>query len=229
MEQAIKDGSTEYYISGECIDKIWVELAWRAIAGRWIRRDLEPDTEDLFSRAVTVEGSHVKVLAPEDNLLQVCIHTAKHSYVRAPGLRLHLDVERIVAYKKIDWEAFMCKVDEVHVKTAVYYSLLIPKILFHTAVPDEVLKKLEPVEWKKRIIQKYIVKSGLMHPECEKFSRFEFLLFQTSLYDSMGDVIKVLNPGKKWMMERYEFKHSIFMPYYVFLRGLDLAGIRKRK
>ena len=47
-----------------------------------------------------------QILSPEDNLLQVALHTAKHSYVRAPGFRLHSDVDRIVCFQEINWNIF---------------------------------------------------------------------------------------------------------------------------
>ena len=106
LDEAYKDGSTEYYITTPNGEKMWFELAWRAVAGRWIRPDLEPNTDLFIERAHEAKGTSVKVLSPEDNLLQVCIHTAKHSYVRAPGLRLHLDVDRIVTHTDINWNLF---------------------------------------------------------------------------------------------------------------------------
>ena len=102
LTAAYRDGSTEYRIETPSGEDMWFELAWRAVAGRWIRRDREPDTDELIQDAYCALGTKVGILSPEDNLLQVCVHTAKHSYVRAPGLRLHLDVERIVAHKQID-------------------------------------------------------------------------------------------------------------------------------
>ena len=48
LEQAYLDGSTEYYIPMPNGGDMWFELSWRAIAGRWIRPDKEPDTKELF-------------------------------------------------------------------------------------------------------------------------------------------------------------------------------------
>ena len=61
------------------------------------------DGDDLIDRSQQIEGTSLRILSPEDNLLQVCLHTAKHSYVRSPGFRLHLDVDQLfrVFYGKI--------------------------------------------------------------------------------------------------------------------------------
>lgn len=227
LDRAFRDGSTEYYIVTPKGEKMWFELAWRAVAGRWIRPDLEPDTNEFIDDSYCAPGTQVHVLAPEDNLLQVCIHTAKHSYVRAPGLRLHLDVERIVAHKDINWEVFLKKVKKAHVKTSTYFSLYIPSVIFDTPVPQWVLNELKPKNAMK--IEKQLKKAGLLHPMERKFSKLEFLKFQTSLYDSVFDMFKVLYPGKTKMYEMYNYKNPLLTPYYIFMRGLDLVGIRKKK
>lgn len=229
IEQAFRDGSTEYYITTPEGKEMWFELAWRAVAGRWIRLDLEPDCDELINASYLAGDTKVGILSPEDNLLQVCVHTAKHSYVRAPGLRLHLDVERIVAHKKIDWELFLKKVRAAHVKTSTYFSLYLAKMLFDTPVPDDVLSALRPSKGKEKRILSLISKAGLLHPKARKFSKLEFLRFQTSLYDSIGDMWFVLCPKGGRLYEIYGYKNPLKTPYYIVLRGLDLVGIRKKK
>lgn len=229
LKEAFADGATEYYIVMPNGEKMWFELSYRAIAGRWIRPDKEPDTEELFSRLYYAEHTDVGILSPEDNLLQVCVHTAKHSYVRSPGLRLHLDVERIVRYKEINWELFVERVKQAHVKTSTYYSLLIPKVLFDTPVPESVLAELEPAKRKKQRIESLLCKVGLLYPQKAKFSKMQFLFFQTSLYDSIWDIWKVIFPSILWYKNRYAMRSIIQLPYLMIFRMLDLVGIRKKK
>lgn len=229
LEAAYRDGSTEYYVETPSGNKMWFELAWRAVAGRWIRQDLEPDADGLVERAYCAEGTEVGILSPEDNLLQVCVHTAKHSYVRAPGLRLHLDVERIVAHKPIDWDLFLQRVKAAHVKTSTYFSLYFAKRLFDTPIPDEVLKALEPPRRKKEKVLSLLGKAGLLHPKQKKFSKLQFLRFQTSLYDSVADMWYVLYPKNGRLHEIYGYKCPLKTPFYILVRALDLVGIRIRK
>ncbi len=227
LNEAFRDGSTEYFIMTPEGEKMWFELAWRAVAGRWIRPDLEPNTDAFIRNAHCAEGTDVYVLSPEDNLLQVCIHTAKHSYVRAPGLRLHMDVDRIVCRTTIDWKLFIAKVRETHVCTSSYLSLYIPTILFGTPVPEWVLQELKPENADKLL--SLLAKAGLPHPHGKKFNKVEFLRFQTALYDSKADVLKVIYPNRAWMQERYGCKNTLQLIGSTIARGLDLVGIRKKK
>lgn len=229
LDAAFRDGSTEYLLKTPEGKDMWFELAWRAVAGRWIRRDLEPDTDTLIDASYCALGTRVGILGPEDNLLQVCVHTAKHSYVRAPGLRLHLDVERIVAHKNINWSLFLKKVEAAHVKTSTYYSLYLAKLLFDTPVPRDVLAALRPGRGKDDRILKLIDRAGLLHPKQRKFNKLQFLAFQTSLYDSAADAWFVLCPPKGGLKELYGYKNSLLTPWYLMLRTLDLIGIRKKK
>ena len=227
LENAYRDGSTEYYYTMPTGNKMWFELSWRAVAGRWIRPDLEPQSNELIARSYSAKFSNAFILSPEDNLLQICIHTAKHSYVRAPGLRLHMDVDRIVSNVDIDWDEFLKKVCLTHVKTASYFSLYIPKKLFGTNVPDYVLESLKPRNSNK--IEKLIAKAGLVHPHESKFGKIQFLIFQTLLYDNIGDVLRVIYPGKGWIIERYNCKTTREVVTCVIFRFFDLVGIRKKK
>ena len=227
LDDAYRHGSSEYYFTMPDGDKMWFELSWRAIDGRWIRPDVEPDTDGFIDRSFVPEGTKVHVLSKEDNLLQVCIHTAKHSYVRAPGLRLHMDVDRIVAHNDIDWKLFIKKVKNTHVCKSTYLSLFIPTVLFGTKVPQWVFDELKSKSTDKLLVM--LGKVGLPHPQERKFSKLQFLRFQMALYDSKNDMLHTLYPNKQWMQDRYGCKNNVQIAQAVIVRGLDLVGIRKKK
>lgn len=228
LDVAFADGSTEYSIqNGE--ETAWVELAWRPIAGRWIRKDKEPRADALVDASHKAKRSVCHVLSNEDNLLQVSCHTAKHSYVRAPGYRLHLDVDRIVTNNEIDWDLFLKKVEEVGSKTAVYFSLYFAQEILGTKIPARVLDALRPSKSKERKIMNMLLRANLMHPHGRKFSKIGFIRFQTSLYDSNKDLLAMIFPPKSELTGKYKNPMSIALPYYWVMYILDMVGIRKTK
>ncbi len=229
IEKAYFDGGTEYYFESGNGQKMWFELAHRSISGKWIRIDKEPNTEELIKNSLAIHGTNARVLSPEDNLLQVSIHTAKHSYVREPGFRLHLDVDRIVNRLNIDWDLFHNKVIAARSKTAVYFSLYLSRKLFDTNIPDHVLVDLRPKESKEKKVLDMIKKAGIFEPAEEKFSRLAFIRFQFSLYDSPKDAWRVIFPSAEWLKNKYNFKTPLLIPFFLFLRVFDLVGIRKNK
>ncbi len=223
LKAAEESGGAEYWKMLPNGEKMWLELQWRPVAGRWIRPDQEPSAEELMARSMPIPDTAVRLLAPEDNLLQVALHTAKHSYVRAPGFRLHTDVDRIVRRQVIDWQIFVGRVRRLRVKTAVYFSLAIPVALFDTPVPNEVLEQLKPRAWKERLISRWIQRAGIFNPQQKKFSRLGYIVFTTLLYDDLGGLWRGVFPDRQWMQQRYGFRRDWLLPYYHGRRLIDLV------
>ena len=201
VKAGLLSGGTEYKKDlGD--DTLWLELQWRSIAGRWIAPEVEPKAEDLFASSMAVAGTKIRLQSPVDNLIQVALHTAKHSYVRAPGIRLHTDVDRIVrAYPDLDWEAFVERVCAMHVKTAVYFSLKIPADLFDTPIPQSVLDRLRPMAPQAHFIYNAIARAGLFHPLRHKFSRVSYLAFTAMLFDTPVACLHSAFPSPCYMRE----------------------------
>ena len=217
------NGVAEYSKLLSSGESLWFEMHWRPVTGRWIRPDQEPSAEELLSRSTPIPGTAARLLAPEDNLLQVALHTAKHSYVRAPGFRLHTDVDRIVRRQPIDWEVFLARVQALQVKTPVYFSLVIPKELFGTPIPEAVLKTLRPARWKYALITSMINRAGLFNPDERKFGKLSYILFSALLYDDLTGLIRAIFPGKLWMRERYSVKNNFMLPIIYLQRLVDLT------
>lgn len=214
VQAGLLSGGTEYKKDlGD--DILWLELQWRAIAGRWIAPEVEPNADELIEKSIPVEGSALRILDPVSNLLQVCLHTAKHSYVRAPGLRLHTDVDRIVrAYPDLDWDSFVARVKAMHVKTSVYFSLKIPSDLFHTPVPEHVLIALEPPKCQKTFLYHAIRRAGLFHPLHRKFRRPEYLAFCALLFDHPAACMHSAFPSPEYMRAHYGVSSRQLLPCY---------------
>jgi len=179
----IAEGGTEYFkrTAGE---DVWCELQWRPVSGRWVRRDQEPDGGQLVARSIPVSGSAIRLLEPTDNLLQVALHTAKHTFVRAPGLRLHTDIDRLIAFAPPDWSVLVATARRLEVATPIFFSLECAKELLGTAVPDEVLHQLRPPAWKTKLIMRWLNRADVFEPDEKKFSRPGMLAMHGLLYDS---------------------------------------------
>ncbi len=220
-EYILQHGSAEYLKHIES-GNMWLEISNRSISGRWIRPDQEPPTDMLFKRAESIL-KNIKILSPEDNLLQVCLHTAKHSYNRAPGLRLHLDVERIVRNSRIDWQLFTENTVKLKVKTPVYFSLNIADELFNLGIPHYVLSALKPNSIRYRAIRRILKQTGLMHPHARKFTKWTFIYFQVMLYDSFGDILKLLFPDVSYMKSYYKVQGNMNLMKVYLLRIRDIV------
>ena len=222
VQAAEESGGAEYWKTLPMGQKLWFELQWRPVAGRWIRPDQEPSADELMARSLSIEGSAVRLLNAEDNLLQVCLHAAKHTYVRAPGFRLNLDVDRITRFQPVDWDAFLGRVRSFRVRTPVFFALALPKALVGAPVPDEALNALAPAGWRARLIERWLYRVGLFEPEEHKFSNLSFLAFAVLMYDNLGGLLRAVFPDREWMRERYGFSNGLLLPVYHAKRFADL-------
>lgn len=214
IEAAEHGGGAEYSVTLENGQHLWFELQWRPVAGRWIQPEQEPKVDDLISRSKLIKGSKVRLLSPEDNLLQVALHTAKHTFVRAPGFRLHTDVDRIVTIENIDWDLFISRVCELKTNTAVYLSLNMAKTLLGTKIPEYVLDSLRPNKIKIKIMNLWLEKVGIFEPDAPKWGRVGYIIFVSLLYDTVSDFFAGIFPTSKYMKEYYGFSNSLLTPYY---------------
>jgi len=222
VNHGYRTGGSEYRTTLPDGRPLWFELQWRPIAGRWLRPDQEPSADELIERSISVPGSTVRILSPEDNLIHVSLHTAKHSYVRAPGFRLHLDVDRIVNYQHIDWDIFLRRVLALQITVPVYFSLLIPQKIFGTPIPSEIIKMLKPSRWKEAAIKSWLLKAGLFNPHESKFGKISYIVFTGMLYDDLSGLLKGVFPDPNWVKERYGSDSIFLLPYYYLKRLFDL-------
>lgn len=228
FQVAEDSGGAEYWTILPGGEKLWFELQWRPVAGRWLCDDQEPSAQELLDRSVPITGTAVRLLSPEDNLLQVALHTAKHSYVRAPGFRLHLDVERIVRGQAVNWDLFMERVARLQVKTPVYFSLILPLLFFGTPIPEHVLDTLRPAMWKERLVLAWLKRAGIFNPDQRKFGRIGYIIFTMLLHDDLAGIWRSIFPKSDWMMRRYRFSSLVLLPVYHAKRLAD-ATFRRAK
>ncbi len=203
LDSAEQNGGAEYSVELDSGSHLWFELQWRPVAGRWIRPDQEPSSEELIERSESIDGSKVRLLSPEDNLLQVCLHTAKHTYVRSPGFRLHTDVDRIVRSSEIDWDKFVKLVILLEVKTAVFLSLALALALLRSPIPEEVMNKISPSKIKINFMINWLKKVGLFNPEDKKWNRFGYIIFVSLIYDDLLGLFKGIFPSPQEMRSKY--------------------------
>jgi hypothetical protein len=129
-----------------------VELHWT------IERPAAPfriDVDGLWdrSRAATIAGTGVRVLAPEDLLLHLCLHAA-HDHQLEAALRWCVDVSEVVRHHatEVDWDVVCRRAGEWGVGRHVYFVLRLTRDLLGADVPGEALARLEPTRFDPRLL-----------------------------------------------------------------------------
>jgi hypothetical protein len=108
-----------------------LELQW-ALEPRFYAVDF--DMEGLFERAVkvTVGGRLVKTPSPEDLLLVLSVHAAKHVWGRLILLR---DIAQILKLENLNWDWVQSRARELGIERILRVTFLLANRLLGTGVP----------------------------------------------------------------------------------------------
>jgi hypothetical protein len=98
------------------------------------------DLDAFFERAVpaSVGGRAVKTLCPEDLLLAVCVHAAKHAWIRLCWLR---DIAGVVQSLPLQWDLVDRGATELGIDRVLGTSLLLASRWLGAEVPEWSLRK----------------------------------------------------------------------------------------
>jgi hypothetical protein len=98
--------------------------------------------EHFFERATLTEiGSHlVKTLCPEDLLLTLCVHAAKHGWVLLCWLR---DIAAVTQLPGLDWDRVFADAKELGILRIVGVSLTLAIHLLEANIPDSAMRRIQ--------------------------------------------------------------------------------------
>lgn len=124
----------------------------------WTIRDsdhpFQIDVEGLWSRAqpVTLAQAPAWALSPEDLLLHLCLHTAKHAYEMQ--VRMLCDISEVVRRHGtgLDWQEIGARARQWGILRAVYLFLRLAQELLGVAVPADWLASLRPDSFDERYL-----------------------------------------------------------------------------
>ncbi len=108
-----------------------LELQW-ALQPRFYAVDF--DMPGLFERAVTVAvaGRMVKTPSPDDLVLVLAIHAAKHEWARLLWL---CDISQIITTANLNWTRIQHHAQEIGVERILHITILLSNQLLQTPVP----------------------------------------------------------------------------------------------
>jgi hypothetical protein len=119
--------------------KYLVELQW-GLFPRFYAADLR--MEELLARAgrTSVGGHEVAALSAEDSLLVLCLHAAKHLWMRLIWV---CDLAETLRTQTIDWQLVVRRARELGVLRMVGVSFFLTRALLETALPAPALEIID--------------------------------------------------------------------------------------
>jgi hypothetical protein len=127
--------------SGQCkfFGKVVVELHWD-IAPRSFSFPFHPDRLWDRLRPVSMGGSQVLTFSPEDLLLLLCVHGAKHRWERLAWI---CDVAKLIqVHQDLDWEWTMGQAQALGLERMVLLGLFLAGDSLGAEVPEAVKRRI---------------------------------------------------------------------------------------
>ncbi|HEV7220196.1 MAG TPA: nucleotidyltransferase family protein [Terriglobales bacterium] len=115
-----------------------MELKWRVLPRFY---SIDFDVAGFFSRAITIDvsGHPVRTLCPDDLLLVLCVHAAKHAWSE---LSLLWDISQLIQSKPINWESVYKQADQLGIRRILDVNLALVRILLGNPFPSANSKTL---------------------------------------------------------------------------------------
>lgn len=191
----LEDGASQWLNAGfMTFDRMWVPLPVNDLGQSWLQR-----------RVRSRKNPEIWVLRPEDALALVAMHTSLHSFVRAPGLRLHVDVDRVVQDNPIDWPEFIEQVRLMRASTRAFVSLSMARGLLGTPIPDAVLQTLAPGRARWAHLQQLLAANGTVADGTPKLARLQTVWLDLLIEERspLQWACSVLWPSRDWLLEHF--------------------------
>jgi hypothetical protein len=104
------------------------------------------DVDEVVARARTVDVDGIPVLVPsvEDLLLHACLHFGWSNKLRRGAWRAYADAHAIIGDPHFSWDRFVPLATSRRARQSCYWTLRLGTIVADLAVPDEVLRRLDP-------------------------------------------------------------------------------------
>ena len=121
--------------------RIVVELHW-AVTSQTFPFRLDPASLWEHIETVSLEGAPVRNLSPEDLLLVLCVHGAKHHWGRLMWISDIAEVLRTY-FHRIDWSRLTQRTDHLGGARMLLLGLLLAHDLLGAKLPNEILRRTQ--------------------------------------------------------------------------------------
>ena len=195
------------------------------------------DVEGFWQRAVTacIRGLPVRVLSPEDQLIQLCAHVHFHGYTRLNWLA---DVAFIVrgSPRPLAWDRVVETVRTEEAQVPVYYTLRLVERLLDVPAPAAVLEATRPDRLRRWWHERYLPERRLLSLEPMPRPDFSFyfrplfkrllpdLLVMGRRRDKLAYLARLAVPPAPWLRYYYGLRDDQGLLRHYLLHPVKLFG-----
>ncbi|MGA3212866.1 MAG: nucleotidyltransferase family protein [Terriglobales bacterium] len=197
--------------------RILVELQW-AMAQRFYAVDFDLETMLYRAKTLTVSGRPIRILAPDDLLLALAVHAAKHMFERLSWL---VDIAALISAMSLNWEKVARESRRYGIWRIVSVAINAAAAISGISVPAEALQGLgDPkVSAMSNLLLSNGLNAGALFPPRTTGYFAIFFRLRERLQDRLRMARRlVFKPGpSEWSMVRLpELLFPLYVPIRVF-------------
>lgn len=198
-----------------------LELQWRIVPHFYA---VDFDLERQFERAVLtrIGDAEYRTLCPEDLLLTLCVHGAKHEWARLSWI---CDVAWLLRSQNLDWSHIQHEAEMVGVERILLVTLALTRHFYGGSLPRFAQAEIaDSLEVQRLTLQ---IADRIVHQRALDISSPEYFLLMCRLRERWRDRIRVVQrllftPGPgEWATVSLPRALS---PMYLAVRGIRLSG-----
>lgn len=198
-----------------------LELQWR-LAPHFYAVDF--DLERLFERAIVtrIGDAECRTLCPEDLLLTLCIHAAKHGWGRLSWIS---DIAWLLRTQNLDWLHVQHEQERVGIERILLVTLALTRHFYATSLPRMAQMEIaDSLEVQRLSLQ---MADRLVHQRALDISSPEYFLLMCQVRERWRDRVRLLRrlaftPGPgEWT--KISLPRAL-VPFYLVIRAFRLSG-----
>lgn len=203
--QALQDaltGETQFFGPNAPL----VELHWTIFPGEWLRHTARIDEHIIWQRTQPLNGDLIRQLAPEDAILQLCVHLAVNHQLSEIGLRTLLDLEFARRAWRIDWSSVSQRARAWRVSCATWLVLKLFAELWGDPENQLPVSDLAPSALRQWSLNRLVSARRLMQDIHLSRGPRRFLLLLLLVdrpIDALALIGRALFPDRTWLTLRY--------------------------
>ncbi|HEX7445548.1 MAG TPA: nucleotidyltransferase family protein [Methanothrix sp.] len=222
--------SEHHHHFGNCKTGTLIELHWRISSSLF---SLQPELSGAWNRAgiTTILGKKVPSLSPEDTLLILCEHGARHQWSQLSWV---YDVAGMVETKKINLPRLIEQAERIGKDRPLLLGLLLVSDLLDMDLPPEIYwmakgdkaVRANAEQVKKDLIARDSFRGSSELHSSEHMSELEFYFRLMSKYQLLRALLRAYTPRTK-DMNMASLPDALF-PLYYLVRPLRLIKAHKK-
>ncbi len=184
---------------------IWINVMWVPITEKVLAVAPEIDSQFFFNNIAPIKNLNINVPS-RTNLLFLCLlHTSVHKYTCSPGMKLNVDIDRLVISGKISWEKIVALAIKYNVKRRIAISLMLASDFLSTPVPQKTIIELGGSEYNAKKAYNYLVGHTFLANKSDEINRFRSFYLAALLHDKglLIGFLRILFPERKWLSKIY--------------------------